>query len=1293
MVWFIQMSAEMWNFEETGQVVFHKMINSLLPNIFKQWDDNNAHHLVTIVLFTSVDVSYNKQQLGHGDIAPLTRDYFTVVVDQVHIKEWSKIMEKLRYEFCHFDRQVLLQQDGKIQGRILPAIKGNLLQAIRIASSLASSKFIDRDLRRTGVQTLIITPGTGLFDVDYDLMYQTSLTLLSIEIGVDLVCLSRPPLHVTPLLRYKDKTGVVKHCVPSWLDISFWSSSDTCSKQWMPRCKIYEIQMMGVMEDNLSCISIDYLPRGIFAERYLDDLMTEYDESIFKPLETLRLQRTTDSPAAPGIISKAKKAEPTLDNPLMTFGMRVKSSSSADAESITRKSALTSLLALSHSNATSPVLEPDKLERSIWERVSTASLRSLYTSNSSRNRSTNILSSFFGTAHEDSHEPVQDQKVSQPTSPALLALSSPPQPPERTSSPVTPSASLAVKPFLSSTPTRSLVKRPSMLRDLSKRDLSKDHDSGTKERHSMWMTIINPSNVPEDKIANISNYGRWQFVYPKKVKRRTVKWRTLKSPAALPLLTSSFPSKSQFFENYRFQLYDVTLYSGMSEYETPEELLREIVAIRLSLGFQIVAKDRVRSVEAQTKPFGNPKAVVEVIPRDISSSCRIYMSMGTQIHRIAWEKMSEAVNVQIYTNTDLPSLKFDQKYHPFVKTQYETKYQPTTIDFFKNDDLRTFRWNKIDQFLTGYEDYIESNGGHNDSDGDQKIFCIRLVLVPVEVAIDATGMADQLNAEEVRLEGLKKILTLLHRSKYYTWEERKRMSSKLANAKVPVTKFYTGCLDDFLLQLSLRYSSSNDKNSLFMANKTTERFTRAISIEQLAKEIQSDQGVRLVDRRWHWKTHYRCFMGSELVTWLILNFKDIETPEDAVDYGNHLMLPEQHLFRHVENRHTFMNGHYFYQLRSEFAVKKLGKKVGTGSEKADGQSSETLPTVRPKALISRSIRHNVDPSGLSERPEVITFHVDRIHNPKNCFHIRVEWLNATPKLIDECIIGLGRVLDQNGGLKLVHVPVQEIQKLKGERGNPFVCVARIEVWKLLKRCLSELDEQEGQVKDNPLTKDPLFYHRNILKHIGYVLDLDPVSDEVREKLDVKYSWSGGGERDHDQDEGPVTAALSGPQYVHKSGLSLVQILASQEPDESEEEEREFVFMPNFIMASRVFELFSGTSRMAGGGGGGGGAEGGGEVSATDPSTYSESLLKELKSVCENVNELKGLIKSARGAWKERRRQEEQQLKDQKQQEQQKQQEEEKLDQERDQERGEGRGEEYQEQEDKSEISKGDEEER
>lgn len=1285
MVWFIQMSAEMWQFEESGQVIFHKMINSLLPDVFKRWHDNKSHHVVTIVLFTSVDVSGTKRQLGHGEIATKTRDYFRVVVDQVHIKEWGRIMEKLRYEFFHFDKEVLLQEDGKIQGRILPAVKGNLLQAIRIASSLASSKFIDRDLRRTGVQTLIITPGAGIFDVDYDLMYQTSLKLLSIEIGVDLVCLSRAPLHVTPLFRYKKEEGEIKHCVPSWLDISFWSSTDRFTNQWIPRCKIYEIQMMGVMEDQVSSISIDYLPKGIFTPRSVDDLMTEYDNAIFKSKEALEAQKIVDdavasASAAPEFMPKVKNAEENESSMEVTkitahpvfssTGMPIQpettenESDTSSVASIGRKSALTSLLAfgVSHSQTASPNVGQPKPERSLWgfaRKPSTASLASQFSTNTNATKTaaSEMLSNLF--ARETAGPPAEE--VLEPAVPV------PSKPIER--HPALPIHNFVKPPLntsMSQSPGRAIIKRPSLFRkqtDPSKLVKRKDspltgsmkEPNQPAERHSMWMTISNPSNVPADKIINISNYGKWQFVYPKKVKRRTVKWRTLKSPAALPLLTSSFPSKSQFKENYRFQIYDVTLYPGQSEYETAEDLLKEMVALRLSMGFQIIAKDKVRHIEAESKPFGNPKAVIEIFTQDISS-CRIYMSMGTQIHRIAWE-MYEAINIQMYTNTDLPFLDFDRKYHPFVKTQYEEKFKPTTIDFFKNN-LQIFNWNKIDQILTGYDDSVL---------GDQKLFRIRLVLIPVDISTSLIskpidGAPDRLTNEEIRLEGLKKLLLLLHRGKYYTREERKVMAAKMVKAKVPAIKFYTGSLGNFLLQLSETYmnNSGNEvdahlNDSLFM--QTSARFNRNILLAQLAKEMQTEKGVRLVDRRWHWKTHYHCFMGSEFVTWLLINFSDIDSHEEAVEYGNHLM--QQNLFHHVENRHTFLNGHYFYQLQPEYilpvpeksskkGLSSLDSKFGSttsltdlvahlpkkseqstsplhmaqdtkaaSSTAASDSSTDKGKFVRPKILLSRSLQYNVDLAGRSKRPENLTFHIDRVHNPKNCFQLRLEWLNTTPKLIDDCVINIGRQTEQYG-LKLVQVPIQEISMLPNS--NPFVSLFRTRFVVDPVKYLASLGDLEKGLEmpvpsaspdtPDPLKVDPLYYHKYMLRAIGYFLDVDPLSESVTKKLDVQYSWGK-----------PFYRAS---QFIHKSGYSLVQVL----------EDGEFVFMPNHLAASRVFDLYTTvppktamqqqtlTPPLA-------------AVSAGAEKVSSDDLLKELKDLCASHEKLKLLFTKAKTAWASR----------------------------------------------------------
>ncbi|KKA16196.1 Vacuolar membrane-associated protein iml1 [Rasamsonia emersonii CBS 393.64] len=73
-----------------------------------------------------------------------------------------------------------------------------------------------------------------------------------------------------------------------------------------------------------------------------------------------------------------------------------------------------------------------------------------------------------------------------------------------------------------------------------------------------------------------------------------------------------------------------------------------------------------------------------------------------------------------------------------------------------------------------------------------------------------------------------------------------------------------------------------------------------------------------MDRRWHWRLHYNCFIGSEFTTWLLQNFKDIDTREEAVEFGNELM--KHGLFQHVEQRHNFRDGNYFYQIAAEYRV-------------------------------------------------------------------------------------------------------------------------------------------------------------------------------------------------------------------------------------------------------------------------------------------------------------------------------------------------------------------------------------
>lgn len=1284
MVWFIQMSAEMWHFEETGQVIFHKMINSLLPNLFKRWSDTGAHHVVTIVLFTSIDVSKNGQVLGHGEVPTETKDYFRVVVDQVHTSQWNEIMERLRYEFFNFDKEVLLDEDGKIQGKLLPAVKGNLLQAISIATSLASKKFVDRDLRRTGVQTVIITPCAGLFDVNYDLLYQTSLKLQTIEIGVDLLCIGKPPLHVTPLFRYKDKKGLVKHCVPTWLDISYWEASlNVDGRQWIPRCKIYELQMMGMMEDNMSPFSIEPLPITLLAE-CSDSLMMQYDDAVFsyaespkktnKKLEpTLNYSKPKPSISDPKVLKEVTAVPvfiaPTSDTESQPGSPELRALSSESRNSIL-KNILKDVLE-NNSPSTSHTLEPVKSDSHHWPfaaKTSTSSLRSLYLDQSS-----------------SKSKPVEnDQLLSK-----LKSLKQEPRIPSAETKPLPPKPVIAPTPDLDSSGTQDIKlsftkaatqRRPPISRYTSnfvamrrRLEAMDSAPSSAKEReipHFMWQSVENPSRHID--IDSTMSYGRWKFVYPPHTKQRAIKWRSLNTPASLPLVTLIFPSTDDLYGRFKNQTYDATIYPGESNYKNTFELLEEMVAIRLALGFQIVYRNSARDAELQNSTFRNPNALVEVLEPD-AISCRIYMTMGNQIHRLSWD-LYGSLNVQMYTNESLSFAgNFGKKYHPYIKTQYAEKYAPATIDFFSNN-LKNFNWNTIDRILMGNQhDIIE----------DQGMYTLRLIMVPVEIPSLPKINGDILSVEETRLEGLKRFLSMLYKNRYFTPKERNQVSTKSINtdAAVPEIVYYTGSIENFL-EKQLEPQETNNIGHI------TERFTKdTATLSVLAQEMQTPKtGLIVSDIRWHWKMYKHCFQGSNLVSWLLRNFEDISTEEEAEDYGNELM--RQGLFVHAENRHPFRNGHYMYRFTAPYR-----HTIATATTVADSGSTKQIPvgTTLPKVKLSKAINYNLDTSHppKSTRPENLIVHVDLIHNPKNGFHVRFEWLNCTPKLIDETINNIAKLVDRYG-LRLYQVPIGEIGLLEGY--NPFVSLVHVPILhRLLQRApeshplvtdsnpddnsstnnkstVSLVEDEEMLFREYVTRKNPKYLHKFILRRLGYILDTEPVSPELKAKLDISYSWG--------------KPSYRNVQYLHNSGLGLVQVIATKarantgvgsnkgrsgkpaaklspkirvaENDTNWAvtdcllQDYEFIYMPNFLVASKAGFFFSGTQRTPNNpyhltrppppsrGNPAAAAAASGDNSTANGSQEKispESLLQELRDVCSQREQLMVLVQEARRAWR------------------------------------------------------------
>ncbi|KAJ2351119.1 vacuolar membrane-associated protein iml1, partial [Coemansia sp. RSA 2618] len=83
------------------------------------------------------------------------------------------------------------------------AHQGNILEAINLGINSFSSNYVDRDLSRTGLSTIVVTPSFGVFDVSKRLLRMTTERMLHFGLRVDFVCLAPRPLFRPPVFRFK----------------------------------------------------------------------------------------------------------------------------------------------------------------------------------------------------------------------------------------------------------------------------------------------------------------------------------------------------------------------------------------------------------------------------------------------------------------------------------------------------------------------------------------------------------------------------------------------------------------------------------------------------------------------------------------------------------------------------------------------------------------------------------------------------------------------------------------------------------------------------------------------------------------------------------------------------------------------------------------------------------------------------------------------------------------------------------------------------------------------------------
>ncbi|EEB05797.1 DEP domain-containing protein [Schizosaccharomyces japonicus yFS275] len=1215
---FIQMSSEMWHFEEDGELNFNKAIDGFLPDLFSAWKRLGAHHLVSIILFARVEysragsvcvwenpdckdpVSTNKAQTTLRDDQSAEKksykDFFKVVVDNSSSRDWLSTLANLKLELARFQHDVLVDKvvsdDGEVTeficGRMASAQEGNFLEVINMAVYQFQTDYIDRDLGRTGTSIIIITPGTGLYEVDEKMLRLTSESLLNTVVGIDIVSLGKIPLYYTPVLRYKnsdrcdDQTEnaqkfskalspsvLASHSISSsisnfsigsflnnlrldteWVytlpigcNISFYSTTEMHSLrsswenymlecQFQPTAKMHELQMIGVMETENAKISIPLLNADphfkgdIFDEEFQD----KYDERQF----------VMDSAILDLGISKKSHC-----HSIKSYG----SKKPADIETLNS-------VYTAQSNARDyfrrELFEDSGIRKRVYERGNgdrQSILSEIIKSSKTRPATSNqrIRSSRTNLSTEQNFT-VLERVTGFIVPPALPTTSVDPLRPPQITKPIAVKVSLkesgpsTMSKFQFNTTIKNSknTKHQNYLTTSSGSNGKKTTVVGFSMKRP-WKIIDNPFKPKEAGAENDPVSLRWEHLYIKARKLKEFNWVSMCTPGALPLTFGYFPSEEELEENFEEHTYTVSLDPEFTKMDQ-KSLLVEMVCQRLSRGYQIV----VRKNELNTSDSGllherlQPKKSHKFDNEAQSyfglDAAPVYLSLAdSQFHRLCCDPDGYNIEVKRYVKRGAGYGKM--KYEFNIWSPNTKSYAPSTITFSANDTAK-YNWNYVDQLICGFETYLPDS---------VKYWRARFVLIPTNTFSSSlsqkfqfANVPDAFTEEEFRLEGINKLSELIYKAKVDPLEEDTKKTKSLTETNMLGINFTTLTASQFIASELESYKSEQDwcKGTLFLHGK---RFKTTDSIQDIARELQATSGVRIKDLHWHYRVYKNCFIGSDLVTWLLNNFDDIDSREAALSFGNELL--NKGLIEHVHNKHSVLDGHYFYRVSKEYSAKPVSAKPyqswfswRKSSEKKERAHSDDTSSI-PRVELSKRILFNADPESSSRRTETITLHYDLLHNPASCYQIRIEWLMATASVIESLLQSWSRMLEKYG-LKLVEAPIHEASAVV--QLNPFDQVLIIE----LAVPPPQLPQQFYAPGENV---DEQWWHTEILKYFNFVLDTE-AANKFPENVNVTYSWG--------------KPNYKYTQYIHRTGTILLQI----------DDEGRFLWLPNRLHNSKVQKM-------------------------------------------------------------------------------------------------------------------------
>ncbi|GIZ41646.1 hypothetical protein CKM354_000494500 [Cercospora kikuchii] len=1207
----IEVSREMLEGWSNGSLMYERLIDDFLQELFQKWERAKARHLASVILFgraTGTDgiSKRDSQTHQHGE------DFYILLVSEVTSITWNDILHKIKKAF----------NDLTLSRSVSLAAESNILEAIHLTAMDFADDQNDAHLMSTGTSIIAITAGIGVFDADHTLLKQTTDLLVGNSIGVDIVALSPRPLHPVPLFRY-DHDGTTEYALPHWVDISYWHTSlEEQLTTWT----------LSETEEPVHDIALPFLKDSGFGE--IDTgVMDSHDNQVFgeEPAALRNLVRVPSLEPSMGSADtvrglpfheKPKKASPEKSRPIEIAAPDTTGSATKAALYGAKRNRLPphplmqtgrkiSLgpkgLAPSRGVASTTLsVEHAEKEKEINYAASLASI-------TASDKSSGLAKAFQASLRR---KPSQQSMISQQFSePDPYHISKPIEiqseqhahtPNKGRGSESDELVKILEQNMENTTVTKALQNDTSF----STTPKGGGSNFGRRSRHdsthealdmmSPWVMLLNPCNPRRDNMRVASQYRKWQHVFPRPVSTGSFKWSSMCAPAALPLTSEYKPSPAELEFYYRKQVkrHVISDSSGLKE-ESASILVERLIDVRLIRGFQIVAI-RNSGGEQIVQSKGRP----------------ILLSLGRWYHEIQRISDFEVQIVQYSPKSgigseDLESQHYVTSYEPKMRTILGLNIKP---EISYHSEAPITDWTELDEHILRLAPLPEIN----------VTFKVRLVLLPVDISkTDYQSRLGGLSDEERRIEGIQRLTQLWQRQRYFSAEDQSHQVSVKKSASTP----YTAERDPNPLAIEYQtrdpsvvvnahgpaLSSQLEEGDLdaSLFSEAEKHHSSNFDIVKLVKQMQEPPpyGVEVRDRRWLTVTHLKCFRGDEMTTWLLGVFRDLELREDAVNVGNELM--SRGVFSHVRQKHKFRDGHYFYQISSAYRTTEYPNTTGlfskapwrsipptpmtdsmkspmlrpvSGISATDSSSSSDkgtpglYPTEPKQIMLSQSMQFNVDPQKKSDHLQIMDLHYDRIHNPENCYHIQLEWLGTSAKLIREAIARWSSSVE-GYGLKLMQVPLQEACKFREHHPYDQPQPVKLAVRPPDKILATPL--MEPHTFSPRTVEDPLAYHKRLLKKLDFVLDYEAASTFTT-SINVRYSF------------GPPSYQYT--QFVHKSGLVLAQILANDIGD--------FYLLPNRLATSKLTSTMRPTTEF------------------DRPDVTVDTVQKHFKAFCKNEEALR-----------------------------------------------------------------------